>query len=224
MDFVFGLPKSRGFDAIWVVVDRLSKQQHLVPCMTTIDAQGMATLFIDNIFLLQALPNSIVSDRGPQFAADFWRYICVCLGIATLLSTAFHPPTDAQTERINASMEEYLRAHVNYLQDDWVQYLSLAEFAANNQESTTTGASPFFATSGFNPCVDFELDIRIDNRREAEAEECARRLANIHAHLRLQMQYAQARYTENADAHWEPAPSFEPRVMVFLDIRNIQTT
>ena len=80
-----------------------------------------------------------------------------------MTSTAFHPQTDGQTERINASMEEYLRAHVNCLQDDWVQYLSLAKFATNNQESATTGASPFFATSGFNTCLDFELDIRIDN-------------------------------------------------------------
>ena len=64
-------------------------------------------------------------------------------------------------------MEEYLRAYVNYLQDDWVQYLSIAEFAANNQESTTTSASPFFATSGFNPRLDFKLVIRIDNPPEA---------------------------------------------------------
>ena len=224
MDFVMGLPKSKGFDAIWVVVDRLSKQRHFVPCMTTVDAEGLARLFIDNVFRLHGLPDSIVSDRGPQFAADFWRYLCSCLGIATRLSTAFHPQTDGQTERINASMEEYLRAHVNYLQDDWVQYLALAEFAANNQESTTTGASPFFATSGNNPRVDFELDIRVDNPREAQAHECARRLANIHSHLRTQMQYAQARYMENADAHRQPAPSFEPGDMVFLDTRNIQTT
>ena len=81
-------------------------------------------------------------------------------------------------------MEEYLRAHVYYLQDDWVQYLSLAEFAANNQESSTTGVSPFFATSGFNPRLDFELDIRINTTREAQAQECARHLADIHAHLR----------------------------------------
>ena len=169
--------------------------------MTTIDAQGLATLFIDNIFRLHGLPESIVSDRGLQFTADFWRYLCAPLGIRTRLSTAFHPQTDGQTERINASIEEYLRAHVNYLQDDWVQYLSLAEFAANNQESATTGASPFFATSGFNPRLDFEFDIRVNNPREAQAQECARRLANIHAHLRTQMQYAKARYTENADAH-----------------------
>ena len=132
MDFVVGLPQSKGFNTIWLVVDRHSKQRHFVPCMTTIDAQDLASLFIDNIFRLHGLPNSIISDRGPQFATDFWRYLCTCLGIATRLSTAFHPQTDGQTERINASMEEYLRAHVNYLQDDWVRYLSLAEFAANN--------------------------------------------------------------------------------------------
>ena len=83
MDCVVRLPKSKSFDAIWVVVDRLSKQRHFVPCMTTIDAQGLATLFIDNIFRLHGLPNSIVSDHGPQFAADFWRYLCACLAIST---------------------------------------------------------------------------------------------------------------------------------------------
>ena len=125
--------------------------------------QVLATLFIDNIFRLYGLPDSIVSNREPQFAVDFWYYFCASLGIATRLSTAFHPQTAGQTERINSSMEEYLRAHVNYLQDNWVQYLSLAEFAANNQESATTRASPFFATSGLNPRLDFELDIRINN-------------------------------------------------------------
>ena len=100
--------------------------------MTTIDAQGLASRFIDTIFRLHGLPDSIVSDRGPQFVADFWRYLCTSLGIATRLSTALHQQTDGQTGRINASMEEYLRAYVNYLKDDCVQYLSLAEFAANN--------------------------------------------------------------------------------------------
>ena len=106
MEFVVGLPKSKGFDTIWVVVDRLSKQRQFVPCMTTIDAQGLATLFIDNIFRLHGVPGSIVSDYGPQIAADFWRYLCTSLDIATQLSTAFHPQTDGQTERINAFMEE----------------------------------------------------------------------------------------------------------------------
>ena len=91
MDFVVGLPKSPGFDAIWVVVDRLSKQRHFAPCKTTIDAKGLAELFIDNVFQLHSLPNSIISDWGPQFALDFWGHICSCLGISARLSTAFHP-------------------------------------------------------------------------------------------------------------------------------------
>ena len=83
MDFVVGLLKSKSFDAIWVVVDRLSKQRHFVPYMTTIDSQGLATLFIDNIFRLHGLPDSIVSDPGPRFAADFWHFLCgsLCHGV-----------------------------------------------------------------------------------------------------------------------------------------------
>ena len=76
------------------------------------NAQGLASLFIDNIFRRHRLPDSIVRDHGPQIIADFWRYLCTSLGIATRLSTTFHPQTDGQTKRVNASMEEYLRAHV----------------------------------------------------------------------------------------------------------------
>ena len=118
--FVVRLPKSKGFDTIWVDVNRLSKQRYFVPCMTTIDAQGLATLFINNIFRLHGLPDSIVSNCGPQFGVDFWRFLCASQGIATRLSTAFHPQTDGQAERINDSMQEYLWAHVNYLQENWV--------------------------------------------------------------------------------------------------------
>ena len=136
--------------------------------------------FIDYLTQLSA-----IVDHSLQ--VDFWRYLCTSLGIVTRLLTAFHTQTNGQTARINASMDEYRRAHINYLQDDWVQYLSLAEFAANNQESTTTAVLPFFATSGFKPRLDFELDICIDNRREEQASQCVRRLAIIHAHLRTQM-------------------------------------
>ena len=151
MDFVIGLPWSQGSDAIWVVIDRLTKARHFVPCRTSIDAAGLADLFIEHAFRLHGLPNSIVSDRGPQFAAAFWQRLCGRLGIDNRQSTAFHPETDGQTERANAVMEQYLRAHVSYLQDDWSAWLPLAEFAANNQASETTGVSPFFGMYGQDP-------------------------------------------------------------------------
>ena len=153
MDFVEGLPESDGFDAIWVVVGRLTKQRHFVPCRSDIDAAGLADLFLLHVFRLHGLPLSIISDRGPQFAAHFWIHLCNCLGIEPRLSTAFHPETDGQTERLNAAMEEYLRGHVNYLQDDWARLLPLTEFAGNNQVSTATGASPFYAVYGRDPRV-----------------------------------------------------------------------
>ena len=83
--------------------------------------------------------------------AAFWQPLCGRLGIDNRLSTAFHPETDGQTERANAVMEQYLRAHVSYLQDDWSKWLPLAEFVANNQASETTGVSPFFGRYGQDP-------------------------------------------------------------------------
>jgi transposase InsO family protein len=132
MQFVVGLPECDGFDAVWVVVDRLSKTRHLIPCHTTIHAVGLAKLFHWEVVRLHSLPRTIVSDRAPQFASTFWGQICTWLGIDQRMSMAFHPQTDGQTERMNAGMEQYLRVFINHEQDDWVQWLLLAEFAAKN--------------------------------------------------------------------------------------------
>lgn len=78
------------------------------------------------------------------------------LRVSATLSTAYHPETDGQTERMNASLEQYLRLYVAYLQDDWVDWLPLAEFAANDTVSETTTATPFFANYGFHPRLGFE--------------------------------------------------------------------
>jgi len=136
---------------------------------------------------------------------------------------AFHPQTDGQTERVNAAMEEYLRGYVNYLQDDWVRMLALAEFVGNNQVSASTGVSPFYAIAGRDPCAGFELDVRADNPEEVQAHVVAARMADIHEFLRTHMHYAQARHVESADAHRLPAPAFQPGDLVFLDTRNIRT-
>jgi hypothetical protein len=118
MDVITGLLNSNGFDSIWVVIDHLTKLQHFATCSTTIGAEGLAELFLSNIFHLHRLPDTIVSDRGCQFASCFWKHLCHALKIEPCLSTAFHPKTDGQTEQANAIMEQYLRAYVNYQQDD----------------------------------------------------------------------------------------------------------
>jgi hypothetical protein len=81
MDFIVGLPECKGFDAIWVVVDRFSMMRHFVPCHTTTDAVGLAKLFLRELVCLHGLPAKIVSDRERQFPSLFWGQICSLLGI-----------------------------------------------------------------------------------------------------------------------------------------------
>ena len=224
MDFVTGLPWSNGCDAIWVVVDRLTKERHLIACRTDIDAKELSSLFITHIFRLHGLPLTIISDRGPQFAALFWKNLCRRLGIEPRLSTAFHPQTDGQTERMNAIMEQYLRAHVNYLQDDWADWLPLAEFAANNQASETTGTSPFFANKGFDPRCQFDLRPAATNDvNDRRALTTSKTLAEIHNHLRAEINRANLRYQENADKHRLPSPNYQPGDLVWMNARNWKT-
>jgi hypothetical protein len=105
MDFVTRLPNSNAFDIIWVVVDYLTKLRHFAPYSTVIDAEGLAGLFLSNIFRLHGLPDTIISDRGPQFASCFWKYLCNSLKTEPYLMTAVHPETDREMERPNTIME-----------------------------------------------------------------------------------------------------------------------
>jgi len=98
VDFITKLPVVAEKDAVLVVYDRLSKMTHFVATTEETLAEGLARLFQDNIWKLHRLPESVVSDKGPQFAVELTRELNRMLGIETRLSTAFHPQTDGQTE------------------------------------------------------------------------------------------------------------------------------
>jgi hypothetical protein len=119
-------------------------------------------------------------------------------------------------------MERYLRAYVNYQQDDWARFLPMAEFAANNHVSETTGISPFFANYGLNPKIDFEPDLRVDNPEENEAHTLADRLSEIHDLIKSEMSFAQDRQQEYADRHRLPAPAYRPGDSVWLNGWNLR--
>ena len=119
VDFITKLPVVAKKDAILVVYDRLSKMTHFVATTEGTLAEGLARLFRDNIWKLHRLPESVVSDRGPQFAAELTKELNRMLGIETRLSTAFHPQMDGQTEQINQELEQYLRFFVEHRQKDW---------------------------------------------------------------------------------------------------------
>jgi len=87
---------------------------YYIPTTTEVNSKGITRLFLDNIFRLHGLPDSIVSDCGTQFVFSFTRALTDLLGIQQKVSTAFHPQTDGQTERVNAIVEQYLRGYCNY--------------------------------------------------------------------------------------------------------------
>ena len=224
MDFITHLPLCQKYDAVLVVVDRLTKMRHLIPCTGTCDAEGVARLYVKYIWKLHGLPTTIVSDRGPQFISAFWKHLNRRLKVNSLLSTAFHPETDGQTERMNAVLEQYLRAYVSYLQDDWVEWLPLAEFSTNLHVSETTRVSPFYANYSFHPRLGFEPILPPDTRPATrDAEAFAQKIKDITDFLRTEMTSAQARYEEQANRTRRPARRFREGQLVWLNARNIRT-
>jgi len=118
-DFITKLPLAQGYDSILVVVDRLTKMVHFIPTMEKTLVEGLARLFRNNMWKLHGLPESIISDRGPQFVAGLMRELNEMLGIKSKLSTAFHPQTDGQTERVNQELKQYLRMFIDHRQEQW---------------------------------------------------------------------------------------------------------
>ena len=143
VDFITKLPIVARKDAILVVYDRLSKMTHFVAITERTLAEGLARLFKDNVWKLRKLPESIVSDRGPQFVAELTRKLNRMLGIETRLLTAFYPQMDGQTKRMNQELEQYLRFFVDHRQKVWPEWLASAEFVVNNKIHIATKVLSF---------------------------------------------------------------------------------
>lgn len=149
MDFVVGLPRTqKGHDSIWVIVDRLTKSAHFIPVRTNYGGEKLAKLYVENIVKLHGVPSRIVSDRGTQFTSRFWKSLHKAMGTKLDFSSAYHPQTDGQTERVNQIMEDMLRACVLTYGKDWEQSLPYAEFSYNNGYQASLGMSPFEALYG----------------------------------------------------------------------------
>ncbi|KAG3132173.1 hypothetical protein PI126_g19748 [Phytophthora idaei] len=154
MDFVFGLPKDKaGNTGIVVFVDRLSKMAHLAAVPGAIDGEGTALLFLDRVFRQHGLPEAVVSDRDPRFTAKFWKSLFQVLGTRLDMSTADHPQTDGQTERVNRVVEDILRSVCAEAPRRWSEVLPLVEFALNNAVHASTGFTPFYVNGLANTRV-----------------------------------------------------------------------
>ena len=199
MDFMVGLPETKsGYTAILVFVDRFTKMSHFIPTHDTVDAEGTAYLFIRWVYSLHGLPRHIVSDRDSRFTSTLWRELMQTLQTRVGLSTAFHPQTDGQTERMNRTIEQMLRMFVNSAHDDWDVFLPMVEFAYNNASQDSTGETPFVLNTGQHPLTPARR--RGEGRSQGPSSKTLRvRMQSLHEEARKCLLGAQARQKAYAD-------------------------
>jgi hypothetical protein len=158
MDFITDLPKTvNGNDAILVVVDRLSKYAHFIPTTDQLSAEGLADVFVDRVFKLHGMPKQVLTDRGTVFTSAFTKALFKILGTRSVFSTAYHPQTDGQTERVNRIVEDMLRHYVSPTQHDWDVHVPAAEFAYNNAYQESVRTTPFRLVYGEDPIEPFAV-------------------------------------------------------------------
>jgi len=233
IDYITALPacqrNGKIYEHILVVVDRLTKMRHLIP-VTGLSTEELVEGFVNYIYKLHGAPSTIVSDRGSQFVSDFWRRLSERLKTRLRPSSAWHPETDGQTEIVNAGVNKYLRAFVSFTQDDWVDYLPLAEFAMNNQVNESTGISPFFANYGFNPRLGIEPAGPCPPALSAQAKKeffradaVANRFERILTQLKALARISQQRYEDNANTRRDEGALFQKNDMVMVSLENMKT-
>lgn len=148
MDLIAGLPKtSEGHHvAIWVVVDRLSKYAHFAAIKSEATARDIAEFLRQHVFKLHGFPGEMVPERDPRWVSQFCKALFKLTGIRAASSTAFHPQTDGQTERVNRILEDYLRPYVTSRHTNWNDHLCEAEFCYNKTFQQSINSTPFRLT------------------------------------------------------------------------------
>ncbi|MBW0480089.1 hypothetical protein O181_019804 [Austropuccinia psidii MF-1] len=190
-----------------------------IPGYSTITALDLAQIFISHFFSKHGLSVSIVSDRGSLFLSSFWTQLCQKLKTSKDLSTAFHPETDGQTERVSQILEQYLWLYVSYHQDYWHIWLPLAEFTYNNAYHSSTKQLPFFNIYGRNPSFE-SIHILLDT----PAGKLSTNLQSVQQVFKEELESEIECFKKYADRNKAIPPGFQPGDKLWLDSKNIKTT
>jgi len=228
MDFIVGFPTVIGpdgleRDAILVVVDRYTKMCRFFAMNTTMKSQELAELLHREIELKYGIPDGCVSDRGSVFTSQFWSDLCYLNKVHRKLSTAFHPQTDGQTERMNQTLIQYLRCYASEHPTIWATILPEAEFVCNNTKSATTQLTPFQALMGYNPTMSrrIEGEAPSEGAWHPNAQERLVQLQRIRTQLEQHWAEAVANQKRYYDAKHQKH-EFRKGQLVLLSTRNLK--
>jgi Integrase zinc binding domain/RNase H-like domain found in reverse transcriptase len=177
MDLITQLPKNGPYDAILTIVDHgCTRAAIFLPCSTTITGEGIADLYLNNVYQWFGLPTKMISDRDPRFTSHFAQALTQRLGVKQNISTAYHPQTDGLSERKNQWVEQYLRFVTNAQQDDWSEWLAIASLVHNTRINATIKMAPLQALLGYLPKLTVEGHTLSSNQRvEDRAREITER-------------------------------------------------
>jgi len=217
-DFITDLPESEGATIVLVVVDRFTKMAHFIPIKKK-DSPSVARAYLENVWKYHGFPEDVVSDRDTTFTGSFFTDLYNYLGIKRSMSTAYHPQTDGQMERINQVIESYLRSYCNYEQNDWASMLAMAEYAYNNSKHSATKVSPFYANYGFEPRTTWPTEIQF---RNPASELYGHYMTSVHQNLKDWLELAVQSMRKNYNKKRKSIEPFKKGELVMLNGRNIR--
>jgi len=203
---------------ILVVVDRFTKMAHFIPIKKK-DSPTVAKAYLDNVWNYHGLLEDVVSDRDTAFTGSFFMDLYNYLGIKRSMSTAYHPRTDRQTERINQVIESHLRSYCNYEHNDWASMRAMAEYAYNNSKHSSTKISPFYANYGFKPRTKWPTEIQF---RNPESELYGYYMTGIHTKLEERLSEAMELMKNSYNKKRKSIEPFKKGELVMLNGRNIR--
>jgi transposase InsO family protein len=163
-----------------------------------LDSEGFTRIIRDRVVCDHGLPRKIIHDRDTRFMSKYTKDLLKLLDIKQNPSTAYHPQTDGQTERMNQTVEQYLRMFIDYRQDDWKEWLALAEFAYNNSEHQATKNTPFFLNYGRHPWTGTDVHREVWNE---SADQFAKEMSKIHEDATAALRASAEKMKEQYDKH-----------------------
>jgi len=227
MDYKSFPKDSHGHDSVFVIMDRLSKEATSIPCRKTDTSEDLARLFIPYVWRYTSFPDSIVSDRGPQFVSKFWNEFCRILNIKVKLSTAYHPQTDGQTENLNQYIDQRLRPFINYYQDNWSELLPMIDHAQRTLPHASIGMTPFEVVHGYPPRTTFDWNTPVtatvnEKLSREQAVRHVKHLQSVWEKAKEIMGQAQETMARNANSR-RRAIDFEVGDKVWVSTKNWRT-